>query len=375
MAEDYYEILGVDKNASKEEIKKAYWRLAQKYHPDKADGNVEQFKKVSEAYQVLSDDEKRSQYDRYGQTFEKAQAQGGFGGFGDFRDWASFAEAMRSEQGGETETQGADFGFGDLGSIFEDFLGFSQSPFRGRKKERLDREAEITIDFKDSIFGAEMEIEIEHFIICEICHGTGLEKGSKFIVCPVCRGKGVETKIRQTFFGSFRTETVCSRCNGEGKIAEKKCKYCQGEGRIKKRETIKVKIPAGINDGQVIRITQKGDAGRGGKTKGDLYLRIRVRPDKNFKRVGDDIFSQEEISISQAVLGGKIKVKIPDGEVGLKIPAGTSSGQEFKLRNEGAHHLKSFGRGDLIVKIKIKIPKSLTQKQKKLLEELEKEGM
>jgi len=374
MAEDYYEILGVDKNASKEEIKKAYWRLAKQYHPDKAGGNAEQFKKVSEAYQVLGDNEKRSQYDQFGQTFEKAQTQGGFGGFEGFRDWASFMEAMRSEQGRETETQGGDFGFGDLGSIFEDFLGFS-SPFRGRKKERVDREAEITIDFKESIFGVEKEIEMERFIICEDCGGAGLEKGSKFITCPICEGKGTETKISRTFFGSFRSETICSRCDGKGKIAEKKCKNCGGKGRIKKREIIKIKIPSGINDGQAIKITREGDVKRGGKTKGDLYIRIRVRPDKNFKRVGDNLFSQEEISISKAVLGGKIKVKIPDGEVGLKIPAGTSSGQEFRLRNEGSHHLESWGRGDLIVKVKIKIPKSLTSKQKKSIEELEKEGM
>jgi len=246
--------------------------------------------------------------------------------------------------------------------------------FRRPRKVQLDLEEEIGIDFKEAIFGATREIEVEHFIKCPRCQGTGLEPGAKFITCETCGGRGVITKIRRTFFGSFRTETVCPKCNGQGKIPERKCRDCQGQGRIKKKEKIKVKIPAGINNQQVIRIKRAGDAGKNGLV-GDLYLRVIVRPDKHFKRQGDDIFSQEEISISQAVLGDKIKVQTPDGQVLLKIPAGTSDGQEFRLRNKGAYHLGSSGRGNQIIKIKIRVPKSLTSKQKKLFQDLAKQGL
>jgi len=371
MSEDYYEILGVKKDASKDEIKKAYWRLAQKHHPDKSGGEAEKFKKINEAYQILSDEEKRAQYDQFGQTFEKAQAQGGFSGFENFRDWASFMEAMRERQ--ETETQREEFGFGDLGSIFEDFFGFSSSSPR-TKREKIDIEKEISIDFQEAVFGKEAEIEIERFIVCSDCQGNGREPGSSLLTCDICKGKGVVFKISQTFFGSFRTTTTCPKCQGEGRIFEKRCKNCEGEGKIKKRETIRVKIPAGIDDGGTLRIIGQGHVRKRGKGKGDLYLHVRVKPHKYFTRKGDDIYSQEEISISQAALGGKVKIKILEGEVWLEIPQGTSY-QEFRLKNKGVPHLNGFGRGNQIVMIKVKIPKSLTREQKRLLEELKEEGL
>ncbi len=367
MSENYYEILGVNKNASKEEIKRAYWRLAQKYHPDKPGGEAEKFKKINEVYQVLSDDEKRAQYDQYGKTFEGMQAEGGYSGFEGFRDFASFMEAMR-DRGTET------IDFSDLGSIFEDFFGFT-SPFKARKrKERIDKEIEVLIDFRDSIFGTEKEVQIEHFVLCETCRGQGFEPGSKLITCSHCKGRGVITRIEQTFFGSFRSETICPHCGGQGRIPEKKCRDCDGEGRIKKKESLKIKIPAGIKDGEALKIVGEGDVIQHSKESGHLYLRIKVKPLKEFRRVDDNIYTEEEISLSLAVLGGKVKVKTLEGDVWLKIPAATSSGQEFRLKGKGVH-FRAFSRGDQIVRIKVKMPKSLTPKQRKLLEELKKEGL
>ncbi len=387
MAEkDYYQILGLNKSASLEEIKTAFRKLAQKYHPDKNGGNVEKFKEINQAYQILSDPEKRKMYDQYGSAFEQAQARGGFSGFDNFRDWASWAEAMR---GAGTGVDFEDFGFGDLGDIFANlFSGGGESVFsrgfgrpskgsQSRKGQNI--EVELTVDFKQAVFGAEKNIKLERYVKCEICQGLGYEPGAKFITCPVCKGSGQIIQAQSTFFGSFQTRVVCSRCQGQGETPEKECHQCRGQGRVKKISELKIKIPPGIAHSQSIRISGQGQAGRKGTSAGDLYITVLVRPDPRFDRQGDDIFYEKEISISQAVLGGRIEVETIDGLVELKIPSGTSSGQKIRLRGKGVPHLMPSrlgrSRGDQIVGVKIKIPKKLTKKQKELLEELGQQGL
>ena len=375
MAKDYYKILGVKKDASPEEIKRAFRELAQKYHPDKPGGNAEKFKEINEAYQVLSDPEKRKLYDQYGETFEQAQARGGFSGFEGFRDWAAWAEAMR-EAGQGAKFDFEDLGFGDLGDLFSDFFSFGgYRPKTSRKKIGRNIEIEMLIDFREAIFGTEKEISLDKFVVCPKCNGSGSEPSSKFITCPRCKGSGQITQTKSTFFGIIKTVTTCPDCQGEGKVAEKRCSQCHGEGRIRKLQKLKVKIPAGIDDGEVIRLSGQGEAGEKGGRAGDLYIHILVRPDPFFKRSRYDLYSEEEISISQAVLGGKKTIRTIDGLVDLKIPPGTSSGQEFRLSCKGVPHLHSRGRGDHIVKVIIKIPKHLSKKQKDLFEELNKEGL
>ncbi|MDD5121471.1 MAG: molecular chaperone DnaJ [Patescibacteria group bacterium] len=372
---DYYKTLGINKNASADEIRRAFRELAHKYHPDKAGGNAEKFKEVNEAYQTLSDAEKRKMYDQYGETFQQARSQGGFSGFDNFRDWATWAEAMK-QNGHQTNQgfQGAEFG--DLGDIFGDlFGGFSGGRTRARKKTGRDMEIEISVDFKEAVFGTEKELRLEKNATCQKCGGTGAEPGSKIINCSRCRGTGQVAQDQTTFFGTFRTVGECPECRGEGKLTSKKCVQCKGEGRYQQYQNIKVKIPAGVNDGGVIRLAGYGEAGAKSATAGDLYIHLHIRPDKYFKREGYNLYSQEQISISQAVLGGKINVRTIDGEVVLKIPAGTYSGQEFKLSGKGVPFLKGHGRGDQIVEVEIKVPKNLNKKQKDLFEKLQDENL
>lgn len=375
---DYYKILGVSRDASLDEIKRAFRELAQKYHPDKPGGSAEKFKEINEAYQVLSDPEKRKMYDQYGETFEQARAHGGFGGFEGFRDWATWAEAMR-EAGRGASAFGRNFedlDFGDLGDLFSDFFGFGgRRPKTVRQKKGRDIEIEMLINFREAIFGTEREISLDKFVICSKCEGLGAELGSKLITCSKCKGSGQVSQSQSTFFGAIRTVGTCPNCRGEGKVAEKKCSQCQGEGRVRKIQKLKIKIPAGIDENGTIRLSGQGEAGAKGGRAGDLYIHIRVRPDPFFKRRGTDLYSEEEISISQAGLGGKINIKTIDGQVVLKIPAGTPSGQEFRLKGKGVPFLHGSGRGDQIVKVTIKIPKHLTKKQKDLLEQLGKEGL
>lgn len=379
---DYYDILGVRRDASPEEIKRAFRQLAQKYHPDKPGGDAEKFKQINEAYQVLSDPEKRKMYDQYGQTFEQARARGGFSGFESFRDWINWAEVMKDFSTQDRSTFEEDLGFGDLGDLFSDFFsvgGFGSRQARAtRERVGRDIEIELSIDFKESVFGAEREILLEKFIVCPRCSGSGVEPGSKYVNCTRCHGRGQISQERSTFFGTFRTVTVCPVCQGQGKLPEKKCKQCHGQGRIKGQKKLKIKIPAGVQDGGVIKFFGQGDApiatGQRGRN-GDLYVHIHVKPSKEFKREGYNILSEAEISISQAVLGDKIEIKTIDGLVNLKIPPGTQSGQVFKLKNKGVPYLHSQERGDHLVKVNIKIPKHLNKRQRELLEKLKEEKL
>jgi len=366
MAKNYYDILGVSKTATQEEIKKAYYKLAHKHHPNKG-GDEAKMKEINEAYSVLGKIEKRKQYDQFGSTFEQARAQGGFGGFGGFRDFSDFAEAYKS--GGGQNGQSFSFDMGDLGDIFGDLFGMggSRRTRTSRSFQGSDIEADLTIDFQEAAFGTEKELRLNKDIVCPKCKGEGAEPGSKVTTCPTCQGTG--QIVRNIGFG-IGIPSVCPDCNGQGRKAEKNCSQCGGKCTIKDTETIKVKIPAGIDNGQSIRLSGKGQAGIKGAPAGDLYLRIKVLPDIRFRREGFDIKTKAEISFTQAALGDKIEIETLDGKIKLKIPEGTQSGKVFLIKDKGVPHLQSRGRGDQLVEVIVKTPKDLSRKQKELLREL-----
>lgn len=368
MARDYYEILEVRKGASDDEIKRAYRRLAQKYHPDKIGGDEKKFKEINEAYQVLSDKQKRGQYDQFGQTFEQAQAQGrgGFGGFEGFRDFSGFADAFR--EGG--------FGFGGgFEDIFSDIFGGGGGRRARAKKQGGDIAIDIELTLEEAYSGAERDINIYKRTICPACKGGGAEPGSKTITCPACKGKGEVRQTRRTILGTFTQVSTCPECGGEGKILEKKCRVCGGDGRVRESAPVRIRIPAGVENGETMALEGAGEAGSKGRTSGDLYVNIHIKPHKHFKRQNADLVYDAEISVSQAALGAKVEVPTIEGKAILSVPAGIESGKVIKMSGKGMPKLRGYGRGDELVKIKIKIPKGLTRRQKELLEELGKEGM
>lgn len=375
MSKDYYNILGVSKDASDNEIKKAFRKLAHRYHPDKSGGDEAKFKEINEAYQVLSDKQKRGQYDQFGSAFDQ-QAGGGAGqGFGGF-DFSGFSDAFSGGQGG------VKFEFGGNGGGFEDIFS---STFGGgeRIKERKQRGEDVSVDVEISLeeasAGVEKEIEIYISSICLKCNGSGAEPGSKINTCKTCNGAGQVKRERRTILGIFAQVEACGDCQGEGTKPEKNCRQCGGDGRVKTNKAIKVKIPAGIASGQTIRLSKQGEVGfrpSGGKSvHGDLYMTIHIEQHSLFERRADDIYYRLETSFSQAALGDKIEIPTLDGKVKLKIPSGIQSGKIIKLRNKGLPHLQGWGKGDLFVTIQIKTPEKLSKKQKQLLDELKKGGL
>ena len=359
MGKDYYKVLGIDKNASQEDIKKAFRKLAHEYHPDKpGGGNEEKFKEINEAYQVLGDPDKRAKYDKYGSAFEQAQGQGGFHGFEGFRDFSGFTEGFNVEDLGDI--------FGGLGDIF----GFGGGRGQARQRRGKDIEVALQIDFLEAVFGTEKEINLNKSITCTKCHGSGVEPGAKVETCPVCHGSGRVTRIQRTMFGNMQVQATCTNCGGEGKTYSQKCTKCHGSGIIREVVSIKVKIPAGIDDGQTIRLAGQGEAGQKGAPAGDLYLTVKVRPDKRFKREGYNLTSRAQLNFTQAALGDKIEVETVDGPVKLKIPEGTQSGTVFRLKGRGVPHVQGSGRGDHLVEAIVETPKNLNRRQKDLLKEL-----
>jgi len=370
MSKDYYNILGVAKNASKEEIKKAFREKAHLYHPDKPGGDEKKFKEINEAYQVLGNDEKRQQYDQFGATFDQ---QGGFGGN---MNWDDF---MRAARGGGTYSN-VDFDLGDLGDILGDLFGGGYgfgNATRGRKTTTRGRDIEVdlNLEFKEAVFGTEKTIELYKLTTCDKCQGNGAEPGTKISECKTCQGQGHVRTVQRTILGHIQTVRDCPECRGEGKKPEKACTKCGGQGRIKQKVDLPVKIPAGIDNGMSLKMAVSGEAGIKGGKAGDLYIHIHVKPDPYFKREDSNILFSAEISYSLAALGGKIPVKTIDGEVDLKIPAGTQSGKVFILRGKGVPHFQHFGRGDQLVEIIVKTPEHLNKKQKELLEKLREEGI
>ncbi|MES2223873.1 MAG: molecular chaperone DnaJ [Patescibacteria group bacterium] len=358
MSKNYYEILEVDKSASQDEIKKAFRKIAHKYHPDKGTGNEAKFKEASEAYSILSDEKKRQQYDTYGSAGPNMGGGGGGGGFnpGDF-DFSGF--------GG---TEGFDFGdiFGD---IFGGGGGRRQQQKRGR-----DIQVDIELDFKDSIFGTTRKVLVSKDSTCADCKGTGAEKGTETITCAKCGGKGHIKEARNTFFGQFMTDTVCSECKGEGWIPKTKCKECRGTGIKHEQEEIHIEVPAGIENGEMIRFPGKGEAISGGVT-GDLYVKVRVKKHSLFRKEGTNLYADIDVKLTDAILGGEYNLETLEGKLIVKIPEGIQSGEVLRLKGKGVPYSKNGGRGDVYLTIKITTPKRLSKEAKKNIEALRKEGL
>ncbi|OHA67942.1 MAG: hypothetical protein A3C82_02830 [Candidatus Wildermuthbacteria bacterium RIFCSPHIGHO2_02_FULL_47_12] len=367
MAKDYYQILGLARGASQEDIKRAYRRLAHKFHPDKG-GDEAKFKEVSEAYQILSNADKRAQYDKFGRVFEGGgSGQEGFGGF----RWGF----PGTEGGDEEGASGYSFDF-DVGEIFEDFFG-GGAEARGKDSRRgKDMELELELPLEATLQRREEIIPLSKFILCMRCQGVGAEPASKVKECFSCRGTGQVQRIQRTIFGSFTRGGVCPECEGEGLQPEKLCNVCKGEGRVKGQETLKVQIPAGIDSNQILKMAGKGEAGRRKGKAGDLYIRIHVKPHPVFQRKGDDLFVRMPILFSQAVLGAEVEVPTIEGAPFLvSIAPGTESGKIVKVPGKGIPHFSGLGRGNMNIEVQFKIPKKLTQEQRELLEKLQKEGI
>lgn len=344
---DYYDILGVDKDASQKEIKKAYRKLAKKYHPDMNDGDEkssEKFKEISEAYEILSDPDKRKRYDQYGHSGINEDdfnfddfARGGFGGFEDIFDMF--------------------FGGG---------MGGRSSRRRGPQRGR-DLQYKLSISFEEAAFGAKKKITIPRTETCPECNGTGAENEEDVQTCPKCNGQGKIRVTQQTPFGQFAQTKTCDRCGGTGTIVENPCSNCQGTGKVNRRRQLTINIPAGVNDGSKLRMSGEGEAGEKGARSGDLYIIINVETHEIFDRKGDDIYCEVPINFVQATLGDEIKVPTLDGKVKFKIPEGTQPGTTFRLKNKGITHLNRSGKGDQYIKAKVVIPEKLDQEQKDLL--------
>lgn len=366
---DYYNILGVSRNASLEDIKKAYRKLAHKYHPDMKGGNEQKFKEINEAYQVLSDTDKRSQYDRFGNVFE-GSTPGADGGFR--YAWGS----PFGQQGDFDDATGFSFDFQDIGDVFDEFFGGNVQERRQETKRGRDIEVELEIPLEATLKTTQEHIRLTKFTTCMRCQGVGAEPGTKVKECFACRGSGEVQQVKRTMFGSFTRLATCPECAGEGIKPEKPCNVCKGEGRIKSDEGILVTIPAGVDTNQILRVEGKGDAGRKKGRAGDLYIRIVVKRHPMFARKGDDLHIKQDITFSQAVLGEEIEVPTLEGSlVLLQVPAGAAAGEILRIKSKGIPHFSGLGRGDMYVELNIKTPKKLSKRQKELFEQLKKEGL
>ena len=356
---DYYEVLGVTRTASQDEIKKAFHKLAHKYHPDKG-GDEGKFKEINEAYQVLSDAKKRAQYDQFGKNFDQAGAN---------QNWDFNWSWQNADQ---------DFGFEDLGDVFENLFSFGGGRRASKKdiKKGKDIQVDIELDLEETLKQTSKKITLVKMIVCHRCYGKGAEPGTKINECFACRGTGQVQQIKKTILGSYTSFTICPECKGEGTKPEKPCNVCRGEGRIKGEETTDISIPAGIDTNQVIEIEGRGDAGKKGGKPGNLYVRIFVKDHSVFKRKGDDLHLYHNISYSQAILGDEIEIPTLEGtKILLKVPQGTESGKVLRISGKGIPHFGGYGRGNLYVELIIKTPNKISRKQKQLLDELKKEGL
>ncbi len=349
MARDYYEVLGVSRDSSQEDIKRAYRQLARKYHPDvSAEPDAEErFKEVNAAYEVLSDAEKRSMYDRFG-----ADVPNGFSGF-DFtggRDpFDIFAEV-----------------FGNLGG----FGGFGQTGRSAGPRRGNDVRSSLDLTFEEAVFGVEKDVDVQRQEVCPVCNGSRAEPGTSAEQCPECRGAGQVRHTQRTFLGSFVNIVTCPRCNGKGMVVTKPCRECNGNGRVYIRRKIKATIPAGVDDGVTMRLAGQGEPGERGGPAGNLYVTLNVKPHAFFKRHNNDIILEMQINVAQAALGDTVKVPTLDGERQITVPAGTQSGAIFRLRGLGIPHLRSNGRGDQLIVVQVAVPTRLSSKQKELFQEL-----
>jgi len=358
---DYYEVLEITKNATDDEIKKSYRRLAKKYHPDLNKGDKaaeEKFKEISEAYEILMDKTKKANYDKYGHA--GVNSQFGREGF----EWSNFTHFSDLE-----DIFGGGFGGGGFGnSIFDIFFGSSGQrggtyrPQRGR-----DLKTGISITLEEAYTGTKKSLKMTKGVKCSDCQGTGSKGGSPPKVCPACGGAGRVQARRDTVFGTFATVTACNTCGGRGKVIVEKCPKCSGSGSVRGEKTISLDIPKGIEEGSTLRITQEGETGSVGAPAGDLYVEIRIVPHSNFKREGADLVYAQSIGIAQATLGCSLSVPTIDGKANVKVPAGTQPETTLRLKGKGMPKLRGFGTGDLLVKIKVEIPKNITSEEKDLL--------
>jgi molecular chaperone DnaJ len=349
VAKSLYESLGVSKNASQDELKKAYRKLVREVHPDRNPGDAAaeaRFKEVQGAYDVLSDPEKRKAYDRMGSTNGRP---GGFGAGGTTFDFSDF----------------------DLGDLFGGMFnrgGTADRPQRGQRGS--DVEVEVRVGFEEALAGVEVTVPVQLELACHTCHGTGAAPGTAPVTCPQCGGSGVVA----TSQGLFALQQPCPRCRGMGSIVETPCPTCHGSGRERRTKRFKVRVPAGARDGTRIKLRGKGEAGYGGASAGDLYVVVRVEPSKLYERRGDDLIVQVPVVFTTAALGGKVEVPTPEGSVSLKVPAGSEDGKLLRVKGRGAPRLKGSGKGDLLARIRIEVPKKVSKKQRELLEELQKAG-
>ena len=355
---DYYEVLGLKKGASDDEIKKAFRKMAMKYHPYKNPGDKEaeeKFKEVNEAYSVLSDPDKKSKYDRFGHAGVDPNGFGGAGGFGGF--------------GG-----GGGFGFDDIfdmfGGAFGGFGGGGQQRRANSPRKGKDLQKAITITFEEAAFGTKKTIELSKYVACGTCKGEGTKPGTSKKTCPKCGGSGQISQMQRTPFGQFQSVTTCDQCGGAGQVIEEPCPDCKGSGRVRKNVTITVDIPAGVDNESVIPIRGQGEPGYNGGPAGDLYIVLNVKPHKMFRRQGADLYLEIPISFDQAALGAEIVVPTLEGKVSYKVPAGTQPGTTFRLREKGIKYLKREAKGDLYVKVNLEVPTKLNHKQKKAIEDM-----
>jgi len=341
---DYYEVLGVDRNATEEDIKKAYRRLARQYHPDVStvEGAEERFKEINEAYQVLSDAEKRAAYDRFGHAGLEGMGAGGMGAEG--------------------------FPFD---SIFDVFFGSQRMGAQPGPERGNDLRYQLTLTFEEAVFGCERELEVPRLEICPECSGTGAQPGTRPEKCPACGGTGEVRRVQQSILGQFINVTLCERCQGEGRVITQPCQRCRGSGRVRNTRRMSVRIPPGIDDGQQIRIAGEGEPGERGGPPGNLYVNIHVNPHPLFKRQGNDIVYELAINVAQAALGDQVEVPTVDGSPAqMRVPAGTQSGRVIRLKERGVPYLRGGGRGDQLVRVTVVIPTQLTEQQKQLFGKL-----
>lgn len=352
---DYYETLGIQKSASADEIKSAFRKLAQKYHPDKKGGDEAKFKEVSEAYAVLSDKKRRAEYDTYGKTFAGQGGAGGFQGF-DFSNFQGF--------GGQG---GVEF---DLGDIFGEFFGGGAG---GRQARGRDISIDIELSFHESVFGTERRVLISKTAQCTTCGGSGAKKGTSLITCSACNGKGDIRESRNSFFGTFTSTRVCPRCHGKGQVPEKPCETCQGAGIAKREEEIHIVVPAGVSDGEMIRMPTRGEMAAGGSA-GDLYVKLHVKNDPAFTRENNHLITALPVKLSDALLGSTYHVRGLEGDLPVEIPVGVKHGEMIRVTGQGVPYGRG-NRGDLLVRVDIQFPKKLSHEQRTLIEKLRTAGL